>query len=92
VDELIGGGIETQSITEIYGKFASGKSQWCFVTSVTAQLPVDRGGLGGNVLYIDSENSFRPERVISVAKHLGLEPEKVLKNIFVARAYNADNA
>ena len=91
MDELIGGGIETQSITEIYGKFASGKSQWCFVTSVTAQLPVDKGGLNGNVLYIDSENSFRPERVISIAKFLGLEPEKVLKNIFVARAYNADH-
>ena len=91
VDELIGGGIETQSITEIYGKFASGKSQWCFVTSVTAQLPVEKGGLNGNVLYIDSENSFRPERVISTAKHLGLDPSKVLKKIFVARAYNADH-
>ena len=91
LDELIGGGIETQSITEIYGKFASGKSQWCFQVSVTAQLPKEQGGLGGNILYIDSENSFRPERIINIAKHLGLEPDKVLKNIFVARAYNADH-
>ena len=91
VDALIGGGIETQSITEIYGKYASGKSQWCFVTAVTVQLPKEKGGLGGNCLYIDSENSFRPERIIQAAKHLGLEPEKVLKNIFVARAYNADH-
>lgn len=91
VDELLGGGIETQSITEVYGKFASGKSQWCFQTSVMAQLPKEKGGLEGNVLYIDSENSFRPERVIQVAKAHKLEPEEVLKNIFVARAYNADH-
>ena len=91
VDELIGGGLETQSITEIYGKFASGKSQWCFQTSVTVQLPKERGGLEGNVLYIDSENSFRPERIVSIAKHFNLNPENALKNIFVARAYNSDH-
>jgi len=91
VDALLGGGIETQSITEIYGKFASGKSQWCFQTAVTVQLPVEKGGLGGNCLYIDSENSFRPERVIQVANNLGMDTEKVLKNIFVARAYNTDH-
>ncbi len=91
VDALLGGGIETQSITEIYGKFASGKSQWCFETAVTVQLPVEKGGLDGNCLYIDSENSFRPERVIQVANHLGLDVDKVLKNVFVARAYNTDH-
>ena len=66
-------------------------SQWCFETAVTVQLPKEKGGLEGNCLYIDSENSFRPERVIQIAQHLGLEPESVLKNIFVARAYNADH-
>jgi DNA repair protein RadA len=91
VDNLIGGGIETQSITEIYGKFASGKTQWCFETSVTVQLPKAKGGLEGNCLYIDSENSFRPERIVDVAKNFGLDPQKVLKNIFVARAYNSDH-
>lgn len=91
LDTLIGGGIETQSITEIYGKFASGKTQWCFQTCVTTQMPKDKGGLAGNVLYIDSENSFRPERVVSIAKALKMDPDKVLKNIFVARAYNADH-
>ncbi len=91
VDNLIGGGIETQSITEVYGKFASSKTQWCFQTAVTVQLPQEKGGLGGNALYIDSENSFRPERVVSIAKGLGMDPDKVLKNIFVARAYNADH-
>jgi len=91
VDTLIGGGVETQSITEVYGKFASSKSQWCFQLSVMVQLPKEKGGLEGNCLYIDSENSFRPERVIQVAKAHKLEPEKVLKNIFVARAYNSDH-
>ena len=91
VDTLLGGGIETQSITEVYGKMASGKSQWCFQTSVTAQLPKEKGGLDGAVLYIDSENSFRPERITQIAKRQGLNPEEVLKNIFVARAYNADH-
>jgi len=91
LDSLIGGGIETQSITEVYGKMASGKSQWCFQTSVTVQLPKEQGGLEGACLYIDSENSFRPERVIQAAKRFGLDPDAALKNIYVARAYNAEH-
>ena len=91
LDALIGGGLETQSITEVYGKMASGKSQWCFQTAVTVQLPKERGGLEGACLYIDSENSFRPERVIQVAKRFELDVDTVLKNIYVARAYNADH-
>ncbi|MFA5931137.1 MAG: DNA repair and recombination protein RadA [archaeon] len=91
LDNLIGGGIETQSITEVYGKMASGKSQWCFQTAVTVQLPKEQGGLEGACLYIDSENSFRPERVIQVAKKFGLDVDSALKNIYVARAYNAEH-
>jgi len=66
-------------------------TQWCFQTAVTVQLPKEKGGLEGNCLYIDSENSFRPERIIEIAKNLKLDPQKVLKNIFVARAYNSDH-
>ncbi len=91
LDTLIGGGIETQSITEVYGKMASGKSQWCFQTAVTVQLPKEMGGLEGGCLYIDSENSFRPERVIQVATKFGLDVDATLKNIHVARAYNAEH-
>lgn len=91
LDDLLGGGLESQSITEVYGKFASGKSQWCFQLCVMSQLPVENGGLNGNVLYIDTENSFRPERIAQIAKHRGLDPEKVMKNIFVARAYNSNH-
>ncbi|VVC00134.1 DNA repair and recombination protein RadA [uncultured archaeon] len=91
VDKLLGGGIETQSITEIYGKYASGKTQWCFQTAVTVQMPKDKGGLEGACLYIDSENSFRPERVAAISEALGLNPEETMKNIYVARAYNSDH-
>jgi len=89
LDALIGGGIETQSITEFYGKFASGKTQLCFQAAVTVQLPKEKGGLEGAALYIDSENSFRPERIVNIAKFHGLDPKNVLKNIYIARAYNA---
>jgi DNA repair protein RadA len=91
IDALLGGGIESQSITEVYGMFASGKSQWCFQLCVTTQLPKEKGGLNGSVLYIDTENSFRPERVSQMAITKGLDPDKVMKNIYVARAYNSDH-
>lgn len=91
LDALLGGGIETQSITEVYGKMASGKTQWCFQISVMTQLPKEQGGLNGKVVYIDSEASFRPERIMQIAEARGLDPNKALKNIFVARAYNADH-
>lgn len=91
IDDMIGGGIETQSITEVYGQYASGKTQWAFQLCVMTQMPQADGGLEGNVLYIDTENSFRPERVVSIAKFKGLDPEAVLKNVFVARAYNSDH-
>lgn len=66
-------------------------TQWCFQTAVTVQLPKEQGGLGGACLYIDSENSFRPERVLAIAEAKGMNSEEVLKNIYVARAYNSDH-
>ncbi|MCX8189744.1 MAG: DNA repair and recombination protein RadA [Candidatus Diapherotrites archaeon] len=91
LDALLGGGVESQSITEVYGKMASGKTQWCFQLCVMVQLPLEKGGLEGKAIYIDSESSFRPERIVQIAEARGLEPKNVLKNIFVARAYNADH-
>ncbi len=66
-------------------------TQWCFQLSVMVQLPPEQGGLDGKVVYIDSEASFRPERIVQIAEARGLDPQKALKNIFVARAYNADH-
>lgn len=91
LDELIGGGVETQAITEFYGKFGSGKTQICHQLAVNVQLPMDKGGLDGNALYIDTENTFRPERAVQMAKAVGLDPEKALEHIYVARAYNSDH-
>jgi DNA repair protein RadA len=91
LDVLLGGGIETQSITEAYGPFGSGKSQIGFQLSVNVQLPVEKGGLNGNCLYIDTEATFRPERIKQIAEAAGLDPDKALKNIFIARAYNSDH-
>lgn len=89
LDDLLGGGIETQGITEVYGQYASGKSQLGFNLCVNVQLPQEKGGLGKNVLFIDTENTFSPTRIVQIAKANKLDPEKVLKNIFVARAYNS---
>ena len=89
LDQLLDGGVETQELTEVYGEFGSGKTQFCHTVCVTVQKPREEGGLGGGVLYVDSENTFRPERIVSIAKAKGLDPEKVLDNIIVARAYNS---
>jgi len=91
LDELLGGGIETQTITEFYGEYGSGKSQIAHQLCVNVQLPPERGGLSGGALYIDTENTFRTERIVQMAEHLGLEPEDVLKNIILAEAYTSDH-
>ncbi len=91
LDTLLGGGIETQAITEVYGQFASGKSQLSFQLAVNVQLPIEKGGLGKNCLFIDTENTFSPNRIVQIARGLKLEPEKILRNIFVARAYNTEH-
>ena len=59
LDGLLGGGIKTQALTEFAGEFGSGKSQLCHTLSVIANIPKEKGGLGGNVLFIDTENTFR---------------------------------
>jgi DNA repair protein RadA len=91
LDSLLGKGIETQAITEVIGEFGSGKTQLCHQLSVTVQLPIEKGGLSGKALYIDTEGTFRPERIVSIAKGYSLDPEKTLENIIYARAYNSDH-
>ncbi|KAL6245026.1 RecA recombinase Rhp51 [Rhinocladiella similis] len=91
LDRLLGGGIETGSITEIFGEFRTGKSQICHTLAVTCQLPFDMGGGEGKCLYIDTEGTFRPVRLLSVANRYGLEGEEVLDNVAYARAYNSEH-
>jgi len=91
LDKMINGGLETQTITEFYGEYGSGKSQFCHQLCVNIQLPPERGGLGGAALYVDTENTFRLERIIQMAKHLDLDPEQVVKNIIYAEAFTSDH-
>jgi len=91
LDALLGGGVETQSITEAYGQFSSGKTQVGLQLAVNVQMPKDKGGLEGGCLFVDTENTFRPERVVQLANAKGMDPNEVLKNIHVARAVNADH-
>lgn len=91
LDELLDGGLETQTITEFYGEYGSGKSQLCHQLCVNVQLPPERGGLGGAALYLDTENTFRTERIVQMSRHLGLDPEEVAKNIILAEAYTSDH-
>ncbi len=90
-DELMNGGLESQSIVELYGEFGSCKTQVCFQLAVNATLPEERGGLDSDVLIIDTENTFRPERVVQMSEYLGVDPEETLKRIHVARAYNSQH-
>ena len=91
LDTLLGGGIETGSITEFAGEFRTGKSQICHTLAVSCQLPVNMGGGEGKCLYIDTEGTFRPERIIAAAERMGMVGEEVLENVAYARAYNVDN-
>ena len=91
IDEILGGGLETQTITEFYGEYGSGKSQLCHQMCVNVQLSPEKGGLSGGALYVDTENTFRTERIFQMALHLGLNPEEVLKNIIYADAYTSDH-
>ncbi len=91
IDEILDGGLETQTITEFYGEYGSGKSQLCHQMCVNVQLPPERGGLSGGALYLDTENTFRTERILQMAAHLGLNPDDVVKRIIYADAYTSDH-
>ncbi|MDD1671714.1 MAG: DNA repair and recombination protein RadA [Methanomicrobiales archaeon] len=94
LDALLGGGLETQAITELYGEFGSGKSQIAHQAAVNVQLPEDIGGLNGGTIFIDTENTFRPERIEQMVTGLGMDaqdPEAFLENIHVARAHTSDH-
>ena len=88
LDALLGGGLETRAMTEFYGEFGSGKTQIAHQLVVNVQLPPEEGGLNGSAIMIDTENTFRPERIKDMAEGVGLDFTEVLKNVHVARAYN----
>ncbi len=91
LDDLLGGGVETQAITEFSGEFGTGKTQLAHQIAVNLQLPVDQGGLASETVYIDTESTFRPERIVDMAKGVGLDPQEVLGKIHIARAFNSNH-
>ena len=90
-DDLLVGGIEPGAVTEVFGEYRTGKTQLAHQLCVNVQLQYESGGLEGNALYIDTEGTFRPERIIQMAAGLDLDPNDVMKNITVGRAYNSDH-
>ncbi len=91
LDSLLEGGIWEKEITELSGNFASGKTQLCFQLAVNAQLSKDRGGLEGKVFYIDTEGTFSAKRVAEMALGNEMDPQKVLRNIYVGKALDTDH-
>ena len=91
LDTLLGGGFESNSITELFGEFRTGKTQICHTLCVTCQLPKSNGGGEGKAIYIDTEGTFRPEKLAPIAERFGLDPKEVIENVFYARAYNSDH-
>ena len=84
LDEFLKGGIETGAITELFGAFGSGKSQLCHQMSVNAQVQ-----LKGNVIFVDTESTFRPERIEEMAIGQGLDPVEILEGIKKCKVYNS---
>ncbi|MCS6770351.1 MAG: DNA repair and recombination protein RadA [Candidatus Caldarchaeum sp.] len=91
LDSMLGGGVETQAITELIGEYGCGKTQICHTLCVTTQLPRQQGGLEGTAIYIDTEATFRPERISQIAEGRGLDPQKVLENVIFASVYNSSH-
>jgi len=91
LDKLLEGGVESSSLTEIFGEFRTGKTQLCHTLCVTCQLPIEKGGGEGKALYIDTEGTFRPKRLAPIAERYDLSAEDVLDNIAYARAFNVDH-
>ncbi|EQB67565.1 MAG: DNA repair and recombination protein RadA [Thermoplasmataceae archaeon] len=89
LDNLLGGGLETQTITEFFGEFGSGKTQIMHQIAVNATTPESDGGFNSDVLIIDTENTFRPERIVQMSRAKNLDSDEVLKRIHVARAFNS---
>jgi len=91
LDDLLLGGIETQAVTEFYGEFGSGKSQICHTLCAIASQPIEEGGLQSGVIYIDTEGTFRPERLNQIARARGYDPSAVLRNVAICKVYNSSH-
>ena len=104
LNKLMGGGLESMAITEVFGEFRTGKTQLAHTLCVTTQLPGENGFTGGKVIYIDTENTFRPDRLRPIADRYivyyithyilydryNLDQDAVLDNVLYSRAYTSE--
>ena len=88
LDDFLKGGVESQAITELAGEFGSGKSQICHTLCVTAAANNNRGSIN-SIIVVDTENTFRPERVHQIAEASGLDSEEIMKKVFVCKIVNS---
>ncbi len=91
LNRILGGGMQTGKLTEVYGPFKSGKTNLAHTIAVTIQMPKSRGGLDGSVAYVDTENTFSKEKIKRIAKRFELKPSQVLSKIYHARIYSSDH-
>jgi DNA repair protein RAD51 len=91
IDKLLEGGVETGSITEVFGEFRTGKTQLAHTLCVTCQMAITEGGAEGKAIYIDTEGTFRPARLQAIAERFGLDPAVALENVAYARAHNSEH-
>ncbi len=91
LDSILGGGVETGAITEMYGAYGSGKTSIAHQLSITVQLPKDQGGAEGIAVWVDSEGTIRPEYIADIAKAKKLDPQEALKNFRGVRSFNSDH-
>ena len=88
-DGLLNGGFETQAITELAGEFGSGKSQVCHTLCIAASKLIKNDA--GNIIFIDSENTFRADRVHQIAEQRGLDPLPILEKIYHCQVYSSEH-
>ncbi len=91
LDRILGGGMQTGKVTEVYGPFKSGKTNLAHTLAVTVQLSKKKGGLGGSVAYIDTENTFSRSKIIRIAKRFKIDPKEALSKVFHARIFSSDH-
>lgn len=88
-DRLLGGGVQSMALTEVFGEFRTGKTQLCLTLCVSCQIV--EGELRGKAAFIDTEGTFRPERLRDIASRFGVDPEQCLENVLYARAFNSEH-
>ncbi|MHA1298017.1 MAG: DNA repair and recombination protein RadA [Candidatus Helarchaeota archaeon] len=92
LDAMLGGGVETRALIEVYGEFRTGKTQIAHQLCITVQLPKEKGGLNAEAIYIDAEGTFRPERLLEICeKYPDLDPKKALESVLCTRSFNSDH-